>query len=42
MDVWKHRRRNPQDGVVFDAAMRTMAASYAGGIIEAYEFGRHR
>jgi hypothetical protein len=42
MDVWEHRRRNPQDGVVFDAAMRTMAASYAGGILEAYDFGRHR
>jgi SAM-dependent methyltransferase len=42
MDVWEHRRRNPQDGVVFDAAMRTMSASYARGIVEAYDFGRHR
>jgi O-methyltransferase domain/Dimerisation domain len=42
MDVWEHRRRNPQDGVVFDAAMRTMAESYAAGIVNAYDFGRHR
>ena len=42
MDVWEHRRRNPQDGVVFDAAMRTMAAGYAAGIVDAYDFGRHR
>jgi hypothetical protein len=42
MDVWEHRRHNPADGAVFDAAMRTMAASYAAGIVEAYDFGRHR
>jgi hypothetical protein len=41
MDVWEHRRRHPQDGVVFDAAMRTMAESYADGIVGAYDFGRH-
>ena len=40
MDVWEHRRHNPADGAVFDAAMRTMAASYAAGIVEAYDFGR--
>lgn len=42
MDVWEHRRRNPRDGAVFDAAMRTMAATYAAGILNAYDFGRHR
>jgi O-methyltransferase domain/Dimerisation domain len=42
MDVWEYRRRNPQDGVVFDAAMRTMAASYVPAIVDAYDFGRHR
>jgi len=41
MDVWEYRRRNPGDGAVFDAAMRTMAASYAAGIVDAYNFGRH-
>jgi hypothetical protein len=41
MDVWEYRRRDPRDGVVFDAAMRTMAASYAAGILGAYDFGRH-
>jgi hypothetical protein len=41
MDVWEYRRRNPRDGVVFDAAMRTMAASFAVGILDANDFGRH-
>lgn len=40
-DVWEHRRRNPQDGVVFDAAMRTMAGSYADGVLAAHDFGTY-
>ena len=29
MDVWEHRRRHPDDGALFDSAMRTMADAYA-------------
>jgi hypothetical protein len=42
MDVWEHRRQHPDASVVFDAAMRTMAESYAAGILGAYDFGRHQ
>jgi hypothetical protein len=42
MDVWEHRRRHPDDGALFDSAMRTMADAYAEGILAAYDFGRHR
>jgi hypothetical protein len=41
VDVWEHRRRHPQDSVLFDAAMRTMADSYAADILAAYDLGRH-
>ena len=40
-DVWEYRRRHPAESVVFDAAMRTMAAAYAAGIVEAYDFSHH-
>lgn len=41
MDVWEYRRRNRGDGAVFDAAMRTTAASFVAGILDAYDFSRH-
>jgi hypothetical protein len=41
-DVWEYRRRHSQEGEVFDAAMRTMAASYAAGIVAAYDFACHK
>jgi len=40
-DVWEYRRQHPDDSVVFDAAMQTMAESYAAGNLAAYDFGRH-
>jgi O-methyltransferase domain/Dimerisation domain len=40
-DVWEHRRRNPGDGEVFDAAMRTLSRSGEGAILAAHDFGRH-
>ena len=42
MDVWEHRRQHPEDGEVFDAAMRTFTRSGAPAEVAAYDFGRHR
>jgi SAM-dependent methyltransferase len=42
MDVWEHRRRNPEDQDVFDAAMRTLSRAATPGILAAHDFGRHR
>ncbi|WP_433505755.1 methyltransferase [Pseudonocardia halophobica] len=40
-DVWEHRRRDPAQGELFDAAMRTMATSYAPGVLAAHDFGKY-
>ncbi|MFC5952705.1 methyltransferase [Pseudonocardia lutea] len=40
-DIWEYRRRHPEEAEVFDAAMRTMAASYADAILAAHDFGRY-
>ncbi len=40
-DVWEYRRAHPEEGAVFDAAMRTMAESYAAGVLAAHDFGQH-
>lgn len=40
-DVWEHRRRDPVQGELFDAAMRTMATSYAPGVLAAHDFGAY-
>lgn len=40
-DVWEHRRREPRDGEVFDAAMRTMATAYAPAVLAAHDFGAY-
>jgi hypothetical protein len=40
MDVWEYRRRNPEDGEIFDAAMRTMSRSSAPSEVAAFDFGR--
>jgi hypothetical protein len=42
MDVWEHRRRNPEDQDVFDAAMRTLSRAATPGILAAHDFVRHR
>ncbi len=42
MDVWTHRQQHPEDGEIFDAAMRTLSRSTASLEIAAYDFGRHR
>jgi len=40
-DVWEHRRRDPAQAALFDAAMRTMATSYAAGVLAAHDFGAY-
>jgi hypothetical protein len=42
VDVWEHRRAHPEDGEVFDAAMRTLASADVSGLLGAYAFGAHR
>jgi hypothetical protein len=41
VDVWEHRRRHPEDGVVFDAAMRTFSRSDVAQVVATYDFARH-
>jgi hypothetical protein len=40
-DVWEHRRRHPEHGEVFDAAMRTLSRAESAGILAAHDFGRY-
>jgi hypothetical protein len=41
MDVWEYRRRHPDDGAIFDAAMRTSSSADSAGLLAAYDFSRH-
>jgi O-methyltransferase domain len=40
-DTWEHRRRHPEHGEVFDAAMRTLSRAESAGILAAHDFGRY-
>ncbi len=40
-DVWEHRRRQPEHGEVFDAAMRTFSRADSAGVLAAHDFGRY-
>jgi hypothetical protein len=40
-DVWEHRRRHPEHGEVFDAAMRTFSRADSAGVLAAHDFGRY-
>jgi hypothetical protein len=40
-DVWEHRRRHPEHGAVFDAAMRTFSRAESAGVLAAHDFGRY-
>jgi hypothetical protein len=40
-DLWEHRRRHPEHGEVFDAAMRTLSRAESAGILAAHDFGRY-
>jgi hypothetical protein len=37
--VWEYRRRHPEDGEVFDAAMRALSRADSVGILAAHDFG---
>jgi O-methyltransferase domain/Dimerisation domain len=41
VDVWEHRRRHPEDGAAFDAAMRTLSRAQLGPLLAAHDFGRY-
>jgi hypothetical protein len=40
-DVWEHRRRHPEYGTVFDAAMRTFSRETSAAVLAAHDFGRY-
>jgi len=40
MSPWDHRRRHPEEQVIFDAAMTAMTGSLAEALIGHYDFGR--
>lgn len=42
MDVWEHRRLHPEQGEVFDAAMRTFSRGDNAGVLAAHDFGRYK
>jgi hypothetical protein len=42
VDIWEYRRRHPEAGEVFDAAMRTLSRATTGDLLGAYNFGRHQ
>jgi hypothetical protein len=37
--VWEYRRRHPEDGEVFDAAMLALSRADSAGILAAHDFG---
>lgn len=39
VDDWEHRRRHPADGVLFDAAMRTLSRRAIEAILAVHDFG---
>jgi SAM-dependent methyltransferase len=41
MDVWEYRRRHPEHGELFDAAMRTFSRADRAGLLAAHDFGRY-
>jgi SAM-dependent methyltransferase len=41
MDVWEYRRRHPEHGETFDAAMRTFSRADRAGLLAAHDFGRY-
>jgi hypothetical protein len=42
MDVWEYRRLHPEQGEVFDAAMRTFSRGDNAGVLAAHDFGRYK
>jgi hypothetical protein len=38
-DVWTYRAGHPEEGAVFDGAMRTLSRRAARALVEAYDFG---
>jgi hypothetical protein len=40
-DVWEYRRRHPEHGEVFDAAMRTFSRADSAAVRAAHDFGRY-
>jgi hypothetical protein len=40
-DVWEYRRRHPEHGEVFDAAMRTLSRVDGAAVLAAHDFGRY-
>jgi hypothetical protein len=42
MDVWEYRRLHPEQGEVFDAAMRTFSRGDNAGVLVAHDFGRYK
>ncbi len=41
MDMWEYRRRHPEQGEIFDAAMRTFTRADSAGMLAAHDFGRY-
>jgi len=41
-DVWEHLRRHPDQGEIFDAAMRTSSRAEVTHLVAAHDFGRYR
>jgi hypothetical protein len=40
-NIWEYRHRNPEYGVVFDAAMRTLSRVDSAAVLAAHDFGRY-
>jgi SAM-dependent methyltransferase len=40
-DVWEYRRRHPEQGEIFDAAMRTFSRADSARMLAAHDFGRY-
>jgi hypothetical protein len=40
-DVWEYRRRHPEHGEIFDAAMRTFSRLDSAAVLAAHDFGRY-
>jgi hypothetical protein len=40
-DMWEYMRLHPEDGEVFDAAMRTVSRTETAAVLAAHDFGRY-
>ncbi|MDD7938999.1 methyltransferase [Actinomycetospora lutea] len=41
MDVWEYRRQHPEQGELFDAAMRTFSRADSARLVVGHDFGRY-